>query len=123
MSESPARPDAAALRAEHDALADRLAARPSVDSARKGLLLAFFALIALGTSGALAWDHWGPQRPGEARVPMAGRPLLLSLALAVGLGLAAWAAVALVRARRLARGEAVLFRRLRELRGLLGLDG
>jgi hypothetical protein len=122
MSDPSSRPDPVALRAEHDALAGRLAARSSVDAARKGLILAFVGLIALGTSGALAWDHWGPPRPGEVKVVMPGRPLFFLVALVVGLGIATWSAVILRRSARIAREEAALFRRLQELRGALGLD-
>jgi hypothetical protein len=122
MTDSPSRPDAAALRAEHDALAEQLAARASVPAVRKGLILGFVGFIALGTSGALAWDHWGPLRPGEVRVAIPGRPVFFLLALAAGIAIAVWSAVTLRRASRLSRAEAALFRRLQELRGLLGLD-
>jgi hypothetical protein len=117
---SPA--DPAALRAEHDALAQKLAIRPSVDAARKGLILAFLGFIALGTAGALAWDHWGPPPPGEVKVVMPGRPLYFMIVLVVAIAIASWSVVILARARRLGREEAVLFGRMKQLRALLGLD-
>jgi hypothetical protein len=122
MSDPSDRADTAALRAEHDALAAQLATRPSVDAARKGLILAFVGFIALGTAGALAWDHWGPVRPGEVRVVVPGRPMFFLVALAVGLAIATWSAVTLRGPARRSRAEAALFRRLQELRGRLGLD-
>ncbi len=114
--------DPVALRAEHDALAQQLAVRPSVDAARKGLILAFVGFIGLGTAGALAWDHWGPPRPGEVKVVVPGRPLYFIIVLIVALLIAAWSTAVLVRARRMARGEAALFDRLKALRARLGLD-
>jgi len=53
------RPGAGALRAEHDALAERLGTRRSVDRMKEGGLLGFFSVIAFGMTCKLAWDRWG----------------------------------------------------------------
>jgi hypothetical protein len=113
-------PDQAALRAEHDALAERLAARASVDLVKEGGVRTFFAVISLGMTAKLAWDRWGwiPRR----RLPPPGLPLWFLLAGAATLVLAALAASSFLRARRLQRQELADFARLRALRGRLGLE-
>ena len=111
-----------AVRAEHDDLARRLAVRVSIDHLRRGLLRAFFGLIAAGFSVKLGWDRWGPFPPGVERITHPGQPLFLWLTTAVTLVLLVLAIGSLLRARRLAREEDRLFARFRELRGALGLE-
>jgi hypothetical protein len=114
--------DAAALRAEHDALGARLAVRRSVDWTRKALYLLFFGLISVGLTIKLAWDRWGVLKPGVVRKVQPGRPLFFMMALAVALLLLALAIRGFLRARALAREEDALFARFRALRARLGLD-
>ena len=114
--------DAAALRAEHDALGQKLAARRSIDELRRALYLVFVGLICVGLTIKLAWDRWGVLKPGVVRKPVVGRPLFFWTATAVTLVVLAIGIASLVRARRLAREEDRLFVRFRELRGKLGLE-
>ncbi len=114
--------DAAALRAEHDALAQRLAARRSIDWVRKALYLLFTGLLSVGLTLKLAWDRWGVLKPGVVRKVHPGRPLFFLVALLVALVLLSLAIRAFVRARTLMREEDALFARFRALRGRLGLD-
>src|SRR5512143_2883415 len=97
---SPAPADAA-LRAEHDALGEKLAARRSIDEARKALYLVFFGLISVGLTVKLAWDRWGILKPGIARKAQPGRPLFFLVATAVTLVLLSLAIRAFLRARSL----------------------
>ena len=122
MSDAPQARDVPALRAEHDALAARLESRPSVDEARKGLIVAFLAVLGAGTCGALAWDRYGPLRPGFVRTLPPGGPFFLLLAGVITATLAVIATVVLVRARRLNRVEAALAARMLELRRELELE-
>ncbi len=120
MSDTP-RPQAAgaqALRAEHDALAARLATRASVDFVRKGALVGFAGFICTGLSLKLAYDRWGPKH----RIFFKGPPIFFYLAAAAALVLLALAARAFVRARGLMKIEDADFARLRSLRRDLGLD-
>ena len=110
------------LRAEHDELARRLAVRVSVDHLRRGLLRAFFGLIAAGLSVKLGWDKWGPFPPGVVRTFQPGPPVFLWIATALSVVLLVLSIQSLLRARRLAREEDRLFARFRELRASLGLD-
>ncbi len=110
--------DRAALRAEHDALAARLASRASIDDVRRGAYAAFAFVILGGIAAKLAYDRWGPYHPRAFRGP----PIFFFLAAAAAVGLAAWAAVSFARARRRMRGEDADFARLRALRARLGLD-
>ncbi len=114
--------DDAALRAEHDALGERLAARRSIDELRRALYLVFFGLISVGLTVKLAWDRWGVLKPGVLRKVHAGRPLFFLLALALTLVLLSLAIRGLLRARALMREEDALFARFRALRARLGLD-
>ncbi len=107
-----------ALRAEHDALAARLATRRSIDFVRKGAMVGFAGFIAAGLSAKLAYDRWGPKH----KVFFKGPPLFFFIALAAALLLAGWAVVSFTRARRIMLGEDAEYRRLRELRRELGLD-
>ena len=115
--------DPTALRAEHDALAEKLAARRSVDHVRSGAYVGFAALIGVGLSVKLAWDRWGPPRAGVVRKIPHGLPLFFILAVVATLVLALVAGRALWRAATLRREEDALFTRLRALREALGLDG
>lgn len=112
----------AALRAEHDALAERLAARVSVDAARAALYRMFFGLLAVGLAIKLAWDRWGTLPPGAARKSHAGPPLFLWIATAAAVALLVLAIRSFLRARRLGRDEDALYARFRQLRAALGLD-
>ncbi len=114
--------DAAALRAEHDALAQRLATRRSIDWARKALYLLFGGLISVGLTIKLAWDRWGTLKPGVIRKVHAGPPLFFLAATVLTLVLLSLAIRAFVRARALMRDEDALFARFRALRDRLGLD-
>lgn len=113
---------AATLRAEHDALAQRLEVRASIDVLRKGLYELFFGLIGVGTSIKLAWDRWGPVKPGVVRKVVGARPLFLYVAGTITVILLGVAIAALLKARRLGREEDRLFARFRELRAELGLE-
>lgn len=111
-------PDQAALRAEHDALAARLAVRRSIDRVRQGAYGLLFSLIGTGLTIKLAYDRWWSVRPTRFQ----GRPLYFYLA-AVAAALAVLYTVrAFLRARRLMAAENADFERLREMRGRLGLD-
>jgi hypothetical protein len=112
--------DEAALRAEQDALAGRVATRHSIDDVRKGAYAAFGLVMAAGLTVKFAWDRWGwgvrPVRPP-------GRyPLLFLGALGLSIFLAVFAATAFLRARRAMRVEDADFARLREIRARLGID-
>jgi hypothetical protein len=107
-----------ALRAEHDALAGRLAIRRSVDDLRKAAYAGFAGAIALGLAVKLAFDRWLSVRPTRFQGP----PVFFFVALAIAaalLGLTAWWAA---RGRRHRREEDALFARLLALRARLGLD-
>ncbi len=110
-----------ALRAEHEALAARLEVRRSVDELRKGLMVTFAGLIGVGLAIRLAWDRWGPLKPGVIRKSH-GPPLLLWLAAAAAIALLVLAIRFSVRARRLMRDEDALWVRYRQVRSALGLD-
>lgn len=121
MSATAPRPlasDERALREEHDALAAALAARSSIDHARRGAYLGFAALIAAGLSAKLAFDRWFSTRVTRFRGP----PVFFYVAAVVTLVLVAAAAVEAVRSRRLMREEDARFARLQELRRRLELD-
>ncbi|HEY6004371.1 MAG TPA: hypothetical protein VIV57_15955 [Anaeromyxobacter sp.] len=110
------------LRAEHDALAERLAVRTSIDWARKAFYQIFAGLLAVGLTVKLAWDRWGTLRPGVARKLHTGPPLFLWIAGAVAILLLLVAIRSFSRARRLMREEDVQWARYRRLRAELGLD-
>ena len=113
--------DAATLRAEHDALAQRLEIRTSIDHLRRGLLRIFFGLISAGVTVKLGWDRWGTLAPGAVRRSHGGPPLFLWVATGITLVLLVLAVTSLLRARRLGREEDALFARMRRLRADLGL--
>jgi hypothetical protein len=116
----PAPPDA--LRAEHDALAERLAVRRSVDLSRVALYEVFFGLVSVGLTVKLAFDRWGPVRPGVVRRLHSGPPLFLLVAAAVAIVLLLLSIRTFLRARRHAREEDALYARFREVRAGLRLD-
>jgi hypothetical protein len=110
----------ASLRAEHDELAGKVAARRSIDDVRKGAYAAFGLVISAGLTLKFAWDRWG-WGPPPTRPP--GRyPLLFLGALCLSLFLGAFALSAFRRARRAMQVEDRDFGRLREIRSLLGID-
>ena len=113
--------DPIALRAEHDALAARLATRTSVDQVQRGGVFTFFTVIAFGVSIKFAWDRWG-WLPENRPPPPPGYPLWFILAAATTLVLLAVAVQAFRRSAVLRREEDRLFARLRELRAALELD-
>ena len=110
--------ETAALRAEHDDLARRLAARRSIDLVRRGAWAAFLLVVTGGLSAKLAWDRWGSTHPRAFKGP----PALLVLVLLAALACLAVAGAAFLRARRLMRQEDRDFARLLELRRRLGLE-
>jgi hypothetical protein len=117
-SGAPPREDA--LRAEHDALAARLAVRRSVDHLRRGAYAAFLVLVGGGLSATLAAHRWGAA--AAAKPPPTGLPVFFLLAAAFTAVAAAVAVASFVRARQHMRQEDALFVRFRELRARLGLD-
>jgi len=110
--------DLATLRGEHDALAERLAVRRSIDLVRRGAYTAFAGFIATGLAAKLAFERWFSLRLTRFDEP----PILFFIALAAALALVALALVAFRRARRLMRAEDAEFARFRELRARLELD-
>lgn len=110
------------LRLEHDELARRLESRPSVEVARQALVLGFAGLMSLGIGWALFTYRYGkvPSELAE-RHPTAFVAAVV-LACTVSALLVARGLVVFRRSRRMAREEAALFARLRELRRALGLD-
>jgi hypothetical protein len=118
--------DPAALRAEYDALASRLASRASIDLVKRAAILGFVAFIAFGLSAKLAFDRWAPESwwpDGVPRPePYPGAPLFFLLAAIATGALVAFSVRDVVRARRLMREEEALFARLLALRSALGFD-
>jgi hypothetical protein len=110
------------LRAEHDALAERLAVRISIDWARKAFYQIFAGLLTVGLTVKLAWDRWGTLRPGVDRKLHSGPPLFLWIAGMVAILLLLVAIRSFARARRLMREEDRAWVRYRALRSELGLD-
>ncbi len=111
------------LRSEHDDLARLLATRASVDVARNGIVVLVGGILAVGVAWALLWDRYDKLDPTD---PGLAHPVLFlagaALGAVVGLVLIVRGALVIRRSRRLAREEAVLFRRLLELRRLLEID-
>jgi hypothetical protein len=110
--------DEAALRAEHDALAERLSARRSIDVMRRFAYTAFAAVLTTGITVKLGFDRWVSTRPTRFQGP----PLFFIVALCAAAALVAAAAVLYTRSRKLMAAEDALFARMRALRDRLGLD-
>jgi hypothetical protein len=110
------------LRAEHDALAGRLAVRTSIDWARKAFYQLFAGLIAVGLTVKLAWDRWGALRPGVVRKLHRGPPLFLWIAGAAAVLLLLVAIRSFAKSRRLMREEDAQWARYRAIRAELGID-
>jgi hypothetical protein len=119
---APVTPEEARLRAEHDELQARVAARISVDRARRGLRLLFLGFLGVLLTGKLAWDRWGVLPPGVRRETPPGAPLYLYVALTATVVVLVLAIRAFLGARRLAREEDAVFARLLAVRAALGLD-
>ncbi len=106
------------LRAEHDRLAERLAARRSIDLVRRGAYTGFVGFLAGGVAAKLAYDRWLSTRVTRFRGP----PVLFFGALVLAAALLLIAALLAVRARRHMRSEDAEFARMQELRRRLELD-
>lgn len=117
----PAPDEAAALRAEHDALIEQVSTRASVDRMKEGGVLTFFTVISLGMTAKLAWDRWG-WLPANKPKPEGHYPLWFLLGALLTLVLLRYAVRQFQRAQALRREEAVLFDRLQALRARLELD-
>lgn len=117
----PAPDEAAALRAEHDALIERVSTRASVDRMKEGGVLTFFTVISFGMTAKFGWDRWG-WLPAHKPKPEGHYPLWFLLAALVTLVLLRYAVRQFLQARALRREEAVLFERLKALRARLELD-
>jgi hypothetical protein len=107
-----------ALRAEHDALAARLAARRSIDEVRRATFAALALVVTGGVAARLAYDQWGPHRSPTS----SGLVLFFFLAAGAALACLAGATAFSLRARRHMREEDADFARLRQLRARLGLE-
>ncbi len=106
------------LRAEHDSLAEGLAARRSIDLVRRGAYTGFVGFLAAGMAVKLAYDRWLSTKVTRFRGP----PVFFFSALALTLVLLSLAAWVFLRARRHMREEDAQFARMRELRRRLELD-
>ncbi len=119
-SPEPVADPISALRAEHDALAERLRVRHSVDELRKVAYAGFSAIVSIGLTAKFAWDRWGW---GTIKPRIRGRyPLLFAAALLAFLALTFIAVRAWRRARAYRREEGPMHARFRELRSTLRLD-
>ncbi len=118
---APTSDDLVALRAEHDALAERLATRASVDRMKEGGVLTFFTVISLGMTCKLGWDRWG-WLPVDRPRPEGIYPLWFLLGALLTLVLLGVAVKRYVMAHRLRQEEAALFAHFRALRARLELD-
>ncbi len=118
MRAAPAHEDEAALRAEHDRLASKLASRRSIDAMRRGAYAGFALVVTGGLSVKLAHDRWGPYHPLIFKAP----PVFFYLALAAALTCLAVACISFAQARRHMLIEDADFARLRALRDRLELD-
>jgi hypothetical protein len=111
----------AALRAEHDALAKKLALRRSVDAIRAAAYAGFTAALSLGLTLKFAWDRWGwsrlPKPPPRSR-----HPILVALAFVLFAVLLGYTVRFVRRARALRAEEGKLIGRFEELRRTLRLD-
>lgn len=114
--------DDPAVRAEHDALAKRLAVRPSVEALRWAATYGFLGLVAFGVSWGLTWDRYGKTPTPHALAHTDLYRLGALLTFVASVVLVVLCGVTLARWRRLAREEDQLFERLRALRRALGID-
>lgn len=121
MASPPTIDDPALLRAEHDALAERLGTRASVDRVKEGGVLTFFTVIAFGMTCKLGWDRWG-WLPVNKPPPEGEYPLWFLLGVLLTLVLLRLAVRRFLAARTLRAEELALFERFRALRDRLGLD-
>jgi hypothetical protein len=117
----PTPTDLASLRAEHDALAETLAIRASVDHVQRGGVFTFFTVLSFGMTAKLGWDRWG-WLPRNRPPPEPGLPMYFLIALLLSLTLLTVAARAFQRASRIRLDEDARFHRLLALRARLGLD-
>jgi hypothetical protein len=106
------------LRAEHDALAERLATRRSIELARRAVYAGFAAFTSGGLAAKLAFDLWFPTGP----TGFEGSKVFFFAALAVAVVLLAVTVLVVRRARGHMREEDAAFSRMRRLRETLGLD-
>jgi hypothetical protein len=106
------------LRAEHDRLAEQLAARRSIDLVRRGAYVGFAGFIASGLAVKLGYDRWVSTRVTRFRGP----PIFFFTALALAAVLVTAALLLFLRARRHMREEDAQFARMQELRRRLELD-
>jgi hypothetical protein len=111
----------AALRAEHDALAEKLHTRRSIDEIRTAAYAGFATALSMGLTLKFAWDRWGwsklPKPPPRGRFPT-----LVTLAFVLFCVLLAVTVRAVRRARAHQAEEGALIRRFEELRRALRLD-
>ena len=116
-------PDPSALLTEHDALAERLAARASILEIRRASIAFFVAFVLLGLGSKLSWDRWGIPVAGEVpRVPQHGPPLHIWLVMLLSMVTFTISIRWYLRARALLAEEAALFARFKALRAALGYD-
>jgi len=120
---APPGADLAALRAEHEALAARLAERGSILEVRRASVALFVGFMGVGLSGKLGWDRWGITKPGQiAPTPQVGPPLHIWAAIVVTCAVFALSIRWFLRARRQLAEEDALFARFREVRARLGYE-
>lgn len=110
-----------ALRAEHDALAEQLRTRHSVDEWRSAAYTGFAAALSFGLTVKFAWDRWGWSR--LPKPPPRGRYPILVILACVLFGVLLWVTTrAVARARAHRAREEGLIARFEELRRTLRLD-
>ncbi len=111
----------AALRVEHDRIAEEIGTRTSVDHVQNGGVLAFFSFIAFGLTVKLGWDRWG-WLPVHKPPPPPGLPMWFLLAMLGAAVLIGYTVREFRRGRALRMIEDQKFKRLLALRKELGLD-
>lgn len=113
----PAEDLAAPLRAEHDALAQKLAIRRSIDALRLGL----YSLLGAVLTGGLAAHHFYERLVDGNRAPQIAESVAIPAAAVAGAAFIV-AVVSFLRSHRLMGREDDDFAKLRALRARLGLD-